>query len=674
MNVLGRGPARFILAALFGLAVGGCTSQAGDKADDDGRGGAADLIEGRDDGPQAGDQPRLGPDGGRPAEDLRVDDSPGDQVVPGDIQSPPDKRGPDDVPTLPGDQTQPEELSTDAAPPPDAALPDLVDASSKEMVVEPDIGGWTDLGDAASLTDGPETPADSLAEEEAAAAPDNLEAPDIPPEEQKNARAQASAEIVRKAKYQEYLYVQCAAVDGYGQKIEDPGAWEVQVSAPDVEEAEGGYLFPTPGTYTITCLDEANDLSASVEVVVAHELLSPTIPAVSRELATQAELIPAALDAAANDDLEALGDCLQGLAETRNTIATAIPGVTQVPPGGWPSLGEIQGKVPAEPDDDGYVLAVAAVTLAAQELLAATQALQTAPSLQSLYTLEVATQAAQEALAGTVDLNPGGVGLFKAMPEWDAALEAVRQAQDAYSNLVEEMLNNPEDFADEPCPGCFTLTEVMVSISINYILSQIPSYQGMLKEAGKAAASMALMMAISDAIDDAFPPGPGAPEIQYNMPGYGNAVNDGSALSLLVVGFDEYPGNNAVLFIGPSVADTAVNVVDLALGSIKAIKDLDSWDNVFELGGAIVGAFNQMQDNLGLLSNDIPGLLKTGVVTMPVLSVDKFMGPGNGMWDYIVNLPALPEVNDGWLPKVGLLIPITFSKGNGPSYKLVILP
>ena len=44
-------------------------------------------------------------------------------------------------------------------------------------------------------------------------------------------------------------------------------------------------------------------------------------------------------------------------------------------------------------------------------------------------------------------------------------------------------------------------------------------------------------------------------------------------------------------------------------------------------------------------------------------------------WQQIVNLGApLPEVNDDWLPKVGIIIPISFSRGMGETFEIVILP
>ena len=562
----------------------------------------------------------------------------------------------------------------------DVALPDLTDTAEATDVLQPDSAADPEivLPDLPGIQDAEleDTIAQDSAEEEVGSADVVASVdlkPEIPPGEQQNPRAMMSTDVIRKGKYEAHLQVTCVTENGFGEKIEDPGIYELSVSALDVEYDELGMLFPTPGTYTVSCKDDMNGLEATAEFIVAHEVVSPGLATVSTELGSQGKLVQQALAAAKIDDLDAIQGAIDGLKASRNTVEWVEPGATLVPPGGWPKLADVQAKVEAAADDPAYKQAVTDLAAAAQELTAATQSLKAAPSIDTLGALEAASQQVNTLIAQAAALEPGGVGLFQSKEAWDAVTESVRTSQDLYVALVEDMLANPGDYGGDPCPNCFTLTEVMISVGIQYILSTIPTYQGMLKEAAKAAASMAVMLALSDAINASLSDGP-HPEIQYNMPGYGNAVNDGSALSLLVTGFDPYAGNNKVIFIGPAVGDTVVNVVDLAMGTISALKSLGNWDNAWELGGAIVEAFNQMSDDLGFMAGDIPNLLKTGVVTMPVLSIEPFFEPGGGMWDYIVNLPPLPEVNDGWMPKIGLLIPVSFTNGNGPTYELVILP
>ena len=347
--------------------------------------------------------------------------------------------------------------------------------------------------------------------------------------------------------------------------------------------------------------------------------------------------------------------------------------MAQTPPGGWPAQGVIDGLVEAKPDDEAYKLAVQAIAASMVQLNSDIAALTADPSLDKVGTVEETLTWLRDEAKKLDSMDVSDRARYAIRPEWDSVLNQIQLAQDIYLAQLEDMLANAEDWEAEPCPGCFTLVELVVSMAIQATLSALPSYNKLLIEAGKCAASMAVMLMISDAID-ASVSGPDAPVIQYNMPGYGNAVNDGAALSLLVDGFDSVPGNNVVLFISPNIGDTVVNVVDAALATMKAIKSLGNWDNVFELGGAIVDAYNALTGDLALMEEDIPGLTSDGVVPMPVLSVEPFMEPGSGFWEHMVNLPPLPECNDGWLPKIGLLVPINFQRGNGLSYKLVILP
>ncbi len=497
--------------------------------------------------------------------------------------------------------------------------------------------------------------------------------PDVPAEEQQFAEPAMSTWIARKAKFEKPVQVTCRTLSGLGEIIDNPGIYEVSFSALDVQQTEDGYLFPTPGTYTVTCTDLENDLEGTAEFVVAHDMLTPTLTQLSGAFSAQHTLLDEALAAVEAEDEALLATKLSGLKENRIRTGATVAAIAQTPPGGWPSQATIDLIVEEKPGDEAYKLAVAAIAASMAQLNLDIADLTAEPTLDKVGTVEDTMSWIREKAEELDALDVSDGARYAARADWDTVVAEIQLAQNAYMETLEEMLANAEEWEADPCPGCFTLMELVVSMAIQATLSALPSYNKLLIEAGKCAASMAVMLMISDAID-ASVSGPDAPTIQYNMPGYGNAVNDGAALTLLVDGFDSEPGNNVVLFISPNIGDTVVNVVDAALSTMKAIKSLGNWDNVFELGGAIVDAYNALTGDLALMEEDIPGLMSDGVVPMPVLSVEPFMEPGSGFWEFMVNLPPLPECNDGWLPKVGLLVPINFQRGNGLSYKLVILP
>ena len=497
--------------------------------------------------------------------------------------------------------------------------------------------------------------------------------PDVPAEEQQFAEPAMSTWIARKAKFEKPVQVTCRTLSGLGEIIDNPGIYEVSFSALDVQQTEDGYLFPTPGTYTVTCTDLENDLEGTAEFVVAHDMLTPTLTQLSGAFSAQHTLLDEALAAVEAEDEALLATKLSGLKENRIRTGATVAAIAQTPPGGWPSQATIDLIVEEKPGDEAYKLAGAAIAASMAQLNLDIADLTAEPTLDKVGTVEDTMSWIREKAEELDALDVSDGARYAARADWDTVVAEIQLAQNAYMETLEEMLANAEEWEADPCPGCFTLMELVVSMAIQATLSALPSYNKLLIEAGKCAASMAVMLMISDAID-ASVSGPDAPTIQYNMPGYGNAVNDGAALTLLVDGFDSEPGNNVVLFISPNIGDTVVNVVDAALSTMKAIKSLGNWDNVFELGGAIVDAYNALTGDLALMEEDIPGLMSDGVVPMPVLSVEPFMEPGSGFWEFMVNLPPLPECNDGWLPKVGLLVPINFQRGNGLSYKLVILP
>jgi hypothetical protein len=613
--------------------------------------------------------------------------------------APPDSTPPDG--TLPldalADETTPTDLPLDAhQPPPDMAVEDNASGSDLiemdtsggldlDSMPEPDLwdgaGELSDTSYTDQLEDGTVVnPDPDQYDEDILATVDVLEevapmeiVPDVPAEEQQFAEPAMSTWIARKAKFEKPVQVSCRTISGLGEIVDNPGAYEISFSALDVQQTEDGYLFPTPGTYTVTCTDMENELEGTAEFVVAHDMLTPTLTQLSSAFSDQHTLLDEALAAVKAEDDALLDLKLEALKKNRIRTGATVAAVAQTPPGGWPAQATIDLIVEGEPDDEAYELAVHAIAVSMVQLNLDITALAADPTLDNVGTVEATLTWVREKAEELDALDVSDRARYAARADWDSVIAEIQLAQDAYLATLGEMLANADQWEAEPCPGCFTLVELVVSMAIQATLSALPSYNKLLIEAGKCAASMAVMLMISDAID-ASVSGPDAPTIQYNMPGYGNAVNDGSALSLLVDGFDAAPGNNVVLFISPNIGDTVVNVVDAALSTMKAIKSLGNWDNVFELGGAIVDAYNALTGDLALMEEDIPGLMSDGVVPMPVLSVEPFMEPGSGFWEFMVNLPPLPECNDGWLPKIGLLVPINFQRGNGPSYKLVILP
>ena len=498
--------------------------------------------------------------------------------------------------------------------------------------------------------------------------------PDVPPEEQQAAAVVLSAAVVQKALFDEYLQIECITVDGYGQQIADPGVYEVAVSAEDALDDELGFSFPTPGNYEATCTDPESGLEATAEFVVSHEAVSPAISSLSAAMAAQSAFVDAALNASAADDGALLEESVAQLQQVAFDTAAMVPETAVPPTGGWPTQAAVAAAFDPTPDDDAYESLVALAAVEAQALSETLADLSASPS--AALAQEVFGHIEElEWLAAQLDqLAPGAIGLHGSMGEWDGVLASLLEAQESYAQILAEMFTNPDNYSQPGCPNCFTLPELVTTMAIGAILSYVPTYQKMLMHAAKAAASMAVMMAIADAIDKNFPAGPDAPTIEYLMPGYGNAIPDGSTLSFFGGGYDYYPGNNAVIFIGPQIGDAVAGAVYIAINAIGAVKGLKDWSNAWELANAMKKAFNGLKETIKQLGSNIPDLITKGVVVIPVSNVQAFL-VDKDYWQQIVNLGApLPEVNDDWLPKVGIIIPMSFTRGMGETFEIVILP
>jgi hypothetical protein len=569
--------------------------------------------------------------------------------------------------------TAPEDATPDGAPGDELTLQDVQSETVAEDVQSPE--DTTAPEETTPETNVQDVVLEDMEEPDETTAVDiSIDIPqEVPPEEQKNASVDLSTYVVRKAIFEDHLTVTCKTVNGYGDLIDDPGTYEIVLSTEDIIEDEQGILFPEPGNYEASCVDEENGLEATAQFVVSHEAVSPSVTALSASLAKQSGLIRQALDAAAADDQQGLDEAVANLKDQANQTALLEPEVVISPPGGWPSQQQVQQLFDPEPDDEAYLELLGQISQEVVAFSLALDALTTTPSQDNAaLVLQKADTLAQ--LTGQMQaLQPGVRALNQAMPIWKQTVATLTQSQEDYADLLADMLSNPDAYQPPSCPNCITLVGLATTMAVGAILSYIPSYQGLLMQAGKAAASMAIMMAIADAIDAAFKPGPGAPEIQYVSPGYSNAVNDGAALSLFVSGFDYGQGNNAVIFIGPGIGDAAAGAIFIVIDGIKAVKGMKNWSNAWELANAMKDAFSALKGTVKELGTTIPDIAEKGCVSLPVLSVDPFVD-FDDFWEQIVNLGPLPLVNDSWLPKVGILIPMSFTRGVGETYKIVILP
>jgi len=549
----------------------------------------------------------------------------------------------------------PADVTGDAAPLPDGAVDALAD-----------VGG-VDTVDALGDAEEPDLPLD--------VAPLDVDVPpDVPPPgpgEPWTFVVVLSAPMVEKASEGGVVHVQCLTVDGVGAPMDDPG--DVILSAP------GGVLegvvvsFDAPGTWAITCASEVLAIEGSATVEVIHDALDKQYLHVSERLGDLHGKLAHLAMAAAMEDEGQLGAIAAGLTALAGTCTPGFVGETDllIPlPGGWPTADQLAAAGLGPNPDDAAFEAATSGALAAMEEITVLLAQLEGGDLDEQALAELASKGEELAAfeAALAVLDPSPVAVMDALATLEAlagsAMDAV-VAQTAQTAAALAIGARQTDEGYETIEAPLSLTEMLVTFAIQQVLATIPTYNGLLKDVGKAISQMVIMLAIQDLIEASLPLPDNPPELYSIHGSAAGFVTPGNPWIAYGAGFAADPVLTVFIFIAPefsaAINDAIWGLIDL----LQNIKGLLGEENVF----TAIKTAKDIVDGIKALADGIDGMGGWEHMVLSPQNVD-----GAGTADVFLNFPPLPTgVNCSFLPQPGVMIPVNLLVGRGESMAVNVI-
>ena len=460
-----------------------------------------------------------------------------------------------------------------------------------------------------------------------------------------------------------HVDVDCEYRDVDGTLLTPPGDLEIYTTADDATVDGSRYSFDEIGEKEFVCSSSSLSLETIDSVVVAFEGMDRGAVRLASFVETSRRAFEAMMASADADDETAYADAIAGLRASFDEISTHYYtdySFYVYHPYGWPTRGAMEADgLTTGPDDAAWAAALS-------DLASDLALLQTAWTSFNAYAMDSDNVDAIISLSAdvkdTIDDLHGLAPSEIAFMESQGSLTTIVGTR--LTPIVRMSSTKLADAFEHYGPGGeggsrFSLVEMLVSLAINQILSTLPSYSSMLKDAGKAAASSAMMLIIQGLIDREWPAVPGGPEFDSVHGSSAGFLLPGNPWTAVGSSFNTELYRNMVVFVPPVVGIGYVDTIDSIFSACDGLlSDPNILKRVKKLKD-IVGTLMQVLESDGYASEMI--------VLIPE-SVDAWGDP-----EFMQFGPCPTGVNTMFYPVVGILIPVNLDVGRGPSHSVNVL-
>jgi len=456
--------------------------------------------------------------------------------------------------------------------------------------------------------------------------------------------------------------VTCVPHDAAGFVIPDPGDLRIRIEpAGGVEVEPGVFTFAARGHHVVTCASATLSLTGSTPLEVAHEGIDRNVIRPAAAGHRTGQTLADAIAAGQAGDEPAVRALAIQIAEVATTLPESRFGETHllVPlPAGWPTAAEARAAgLGAGADDAAWASALAELEAAVAQERAALAMLPTTGELTDADArpyLDASARVHAAALA-LAPLSPSPAAMMESMASIDRLLAdalpgAVREGASYFGEVFRTARVVP------PSGSGLTLVEAVVSVAINTVVSEY-SYTSVLKQLGAVALDNMTAFVVAGLIDDALPPGAEAPTI---LSAHGPAAAFvGAGRSWTARGerwdppeLDDY----AVFFIHPEINGIFSDLV----GWLDSARGVFSGNNPIQIAKNIHDIIRSFID----LAESTYGITDESRLVLYPEGISEGLPE-----EYFIDFPALPaRVNCSFLPRVGTMIPVSRTRGRGPSY------
>jgi len=462
-----------------------------------------------------------------------------------------------------------------------------------------------------------------------------------------------------------FVDVECFYEDRLGNVLPSPSDMEIYTTATDFHLDGARFSFDEIGEKEFVCASGSLGLETRDSVIVAYEGIDRSTIRLSEFSNFARHTLKQILASADMDDPDGY---LAGIQEIETNISS-IRGeyfndytFFVYNPLGWPSRSQLEsaGFAPNS-DDSTYMTQLNELSNRLNLLMDEWQRLDS-HALDSTIVGNIISRTID--VRNTVEnigrLSPSEIGFMESRSVWS---DIVARKLAPVVRVSEEKLTEALRWYGPGGGGLggskFTLVEMLVDLAISEIIDALPSYEKLLKDAGKAATASALMMVISGLIDRQWPALPDGPVFDSVHGSAAGFLLPGNPWIAVGSNFNRDTMRNMAIFIPPSVGLGYVDVVDDILSAgdgllsdPNILKRVKKWVDIVRT----------------LVSQVVDDGLDPTIITLFPESVD--IGPD---MEFMYFGPCPTGVNPSMFPVVGILIPVNLDVGRGPSINVNVL-
>ena len=464
----------------------------------------------------------------------------------------------------------------------------------------------------------------------------------------------------------------CEAVDAKGQKLKNPGDWQITFSPSQAFSMGKFWGIAKSGTVTVTCTSAQAKVSVSTELVVAAESLDPAVSGMAKTLYKALEKVNFVLNTPTDqvNQSESIKELKTMLVKWDAPFVTATE-VLLKPANDLPTLAQVKaaGIAPTK-DDDPWVKQIDLVVKKAKELVTLIKnnpgSTLTDQQYQSVFSAIKALQNQEMELA---KLKPSAAVLYEHRSKLnELALKVLPELTELHTKLIADQLYKTEQ-KDKNCNGCFSITGLALSVGVQYALDAVPTYNKLLKDVGWAVGQMTVMLTIKKFVDNKFSPTAKSPVIDLIV-SLGQGVVPGNKLAIMGSDFGSKPGECGVIFLTPALSKGIIDSLKMAAQGMPSTQQLQS-KSAWEAAKAVKSAIDQFVGTAKLLAGT-PETMSNGVVMMYSQPNSTFATPAQ---IELGTVPKKANCSSGpiALPLNGVLIPICRDRGVGASMSVIVI-
>lgn len=465
------------------------------------------------------------------------------------------------------------------------------------------------------------------------------------------------------------VIVECLHIDSSGNVLPPPFDLQVVTTAQDWSFDGEGYLFEEIGEKQFICSSESLSIETTDSVVVPFEGIHRGFIRLVEFVSSVHKIMDSILLAINNNDESVY---LQRIQELSTSFDIIYPSYFEgysfyLPhPNGYPTrVDMVSAGFTDSPDDTAYINLLQTISSNIDSLRSQWELLDVSSVDPNIVNeIERLSQILKGNISDLSTLTPSEIliitqGNTLFTPLFGEKLVALLRVS---VTKMEDLLEYYGPQRSGNNRNKMSIPSMVIGLVGNMILNQLPSYNKLLKDAAKAVATSALMIAAANLINRYYSVLPEAPYYDFVTPGMGaNYLVPGEIWYAIGGNFNPRREKNVALLLPPVVASTFVNAV---VNIVDSCNGLLSEPNILKRIKKLYDVISTIRRTIAYYNYD----------PLWIIFFADFVDTSDPTLE-ILSFPQIPNnVNPSWLPQAGIVIPLNLDVGFGQAINVTVHP